>query len=160
MAAGRFTSRVFVAGEAIHAALAAATFPAHPTGFTPQVFFADEHPDDAIESIIVALDPDATSTEWRRMSPAGRDESLRFLVTIRTMIPAVETSAEVWDRLEELTAVVEGIVFDTATESVIPLGFDGEVDVPRVASVAPSVSPGPQGWIGGCVVAIECLSQI
>lgn len=161
MTAGRYTSRVFVVGETIKAALESAQIPDHPvTGDCPQVEFSDEEPDEGNESIAIALNTDATQTEWRRLSPPGRDEDIAFDVIARSFVPCGFTSAEVWDRLEDLSAAIESIVYDTTTESVVGLGFDGEVDVARVAAVRPSVFPTNQGWMGAVVVSFACRAQI
>lgn len=161
MSAGRYTSRVFVAGEAIKTKLDAVTFTAHPvTGDRPVVEFSDEDPSDANETISVALNVEQTSADWRRISPPGRDEVITFDVVIRSLVPAGYTSAQVWNRLETLSGEVEGIVYDTSTEEIVGLGFTGEVVVGRVTGVRPYVVPTPDGWMGACVVTFQCQAQI
>jgi hypothetical protein len=159
--AARYPSRVFVAGEAIKAALDAVSFAAHPTtGDTPAVEFSDEFPDDGNECIVVGLNADPTRAEWQRMSPAGKDETLFFDVTFRTVVPGVETTAAVWDRLEAIAGQIEGIAYEhDASPRVLTLGFDGE-HWTSVVAVTPHVWPTNQGWQGAVVTTFEIQASI
>ena len=162
MAAGRYTSRVFVVGRALKAALTAATFPPHPvTGKTPAVEFSDEDPSLGAETISVALNEDLSAfSTWARLSPPGRDETITFDVVFRTVVPNAKTSADIWDRLEAVSAVIEGVVYDTALEAVIPFAYSGEVQAGAVSSVVPNVFPGPEGWLGQLAVSFTFLAEI
>lgn len=161
MSAGRYTSRVFLVGKALRDALAAVTFPPHPTtGKSPAVEFSDVDPSMGAESICVALNVDQTTMDWRRLSPPGRDETITFDVVARSLVPNVKTSAAVWDRLEEISGVLESVVYDTATESVIQLPVPGLILAGLVGSVRPSVWPSSDGWQGAVVVSYSFTACI
>lgn len=161
MAAGRYTSRIFQAGRLLHARLHAAQFPAHPvTNAKPSVEFSEERPGECAEAVVLSLTPDESSIEWRRLGPGGSDELIAFDVTIYAETPNVKTSAAVWDRLEQLADVVQEVLFDTTTERVVPLGFDGELDVGRAVGVRPAVVPTGDGWIGRTVITIALRAAI
>lgn len=156
----RYSSRVFAVGSALHAALAAKTWPLNPgLDERPKVMFSDEDPD-VPESICVALNADATSSEWRRLSPPGRDETITFDVTCRSFVPSVDTSTAVWMRLAALADVAESVVFDTAAQKVVPLGVDGEALLGLSTGTRPVVFPSGGGWLGLVVVSFRFQAQI
>lgn len=164
MTVTRYTSRVFAAGRALYDQLAAAPWTEHPTtGLKPPVEFSDENPLSDGESVCVALnfaERGDNVIEWRRMSPPGRDEELHLFVVIRSLVPSVDTSLAVWDRLEELAAIAQGVTFDTSTNRVVELGFDGELAAGLVVSVVPSVFPTGSGWAGFAVIEYRLLASI
>jgi hypothetical protein len=159
MAAGRYTSRVFVAGEALHTALEALTIPAFQ-GRTPEVRFGDVDPDYGAEAIVISVNLDRQQIEWARLAPAGRDEVLAFDVVHRIMNPNVKTPDAVWQRLEEVAELVQSVLYDTATETTQLLDFTGEVNMHRIDGVVPEIGPGPQGWIGACTTSMLLRARI
>lgn len=167
MAAGRYVSRVFDAGEALYDALVAASWPAHPaTGRTPTVEFADEDPDYGEEKVVLVANPDEAVTEWARASPAGRDESMVFQAVIRSFVvekaagSPPSTQLPKWQRLAALSAVAEGVVYNTSTERVVPLGFTGEVPIGRVAGVQPEIINTKHGAVGIVTVTYALRADI
>jgi hypothetical protein len=160
--ATRYTSRVGARGNALYAALQAATFPVHPTtAERPVVQFADVDPEMGAETISIVLDVEETSTVWRRMSPPGRDETIVFNVLIRCHTPLEDDTSAVWDRVTALSDVVQSIVYDTTTNRVVPLTDDeSEVVGGRVRAVGQRVDPGPDGWTGVGTVSFEFLARI
>ncbi len=161
----RFTSRVFVAGRAILDALTTqASIPPHPiTGLAVPIGFGDEHPDAGAERIgIVIGQPDnpTGANEWARLGPAGRDETMRFLIVFRSMVPNMVDTLAVWSRLEEVTGACEDVLFDRVARTPIELGYEGEVPVHRSSGVMPIVFPSPQGPMGSSVITVELLATI
>lgn len=157
----RYASRVFVAAEAWKAKLDAATFPPHPvTGLVPSIEFGDEDPSSNAEKICVLVNPDDAVAEWARISPAGRDEIIILQAVIRSYVDSVETSADAWDRIEALTAVVEGTAYNTTTQRVVELGYDGEVAAGLIFGVQPYVWSAGTSWFGSCVVSLRSQASI
>lgn len=155
----RYPSRVFAFGTALHAALETKTFPTHPgLDDPPSVQFSHENPNDPVV-ICVALNADETTSEWRRLSPAGRDETITFDVVAYVNVPG-ETSAEVWAYLEELAEVIESVVYDFDANQVIPLGVDGETLAGLTTGARPFVTPTKEGWIGAVAVPFRFLACI
>ena len=153
----RYTSRVFVAAEAIHTGLDAATFAVHPkSGKSPVVDFGDLDPEAGAERIGVVLNPDIpTEVEWARFGPAGRDELLVFDVVIRSFTPGIQNAADLWNRLQSLADVVQGVFYDLTAQAPKALSFDGEVQTTLVTGVRPQIAPTNDGWIGACVVTVR-----
>lgn len=161
MAAGRYTSRVFASGRQLHARLLTAQFPKHHvTNKKPSVEFGNEKPGETAESVVLDLTPDESVITWRRLSPAGADETILWDVIVYAETPAVKTALEVWARLEQLADVVQEVLFDTTNERVVPLGFDGELDVGRAIGVRPFVFPTETGWCGRCVITLALRAAI
>jgi hypothetical protein len=157
----RYTSRVFDVGTALYEALRSKQFPAHPvTAGSVTVEFSDENPSEGNETIAVALNVDGTSMEWRRLSPPGRDETIAFDVVFRTVVPNVKTSATVWERLAAVSAVIESVTYNTTTNTVVPLGVDGEVLAGLIVGVRPSVWPTSEGWGGSLTVSFQFTAQV
>lgn len=159
MPAGRYTSRVFVIGEALRTALAAKTFSAFQ-GRTPVPTMGAVDPDQDREQIGVNLNPDETIAEWVNLSPAGRDEAVVFDVVHWLGNPNIKSPDDVWQRLEAVAEVIQSVTYDTVTETVTALGYSGEIREGRVRSVRPEVGPRDGGWIGRCTVTFEFRSRI
>lgn len=159
MAAGRYTSRVFVVGSALLADLQALTIPAFQTR-VPPVRFGDTDPDKGNEIIGVIVSPDPPQAEWARMSPAGRDETLVFDVVHRMLNPNVKTPADVWARMAAVADLIQSVTYNTVTERLVALGFNGEVHAGKVVSVTPQVGPIEGGWGGVCTIRFEFLASI
>lgn len=156
----RYTSRVFEFGTALHTALDAATWPAHPvTAILPTVGFGETFEISGGETVALALNPERSLIEWKRVSPPGRDESVGFDVVVRSNV-TLATSAEVWARLEALADVVQSTVFNTVSQTVNPLGVDGEVLYGLAGQVLPDVWPVANGHAGATVVSFTFLAQI
>jgi hypothetical protein len=160
--AERFTSRVGQRGLDLYNALAASTYPPHPTtGFRPQVTFADLDPDEGFERICVVLDVDATSIEWVRTGPAGRDETIVFNVLVKTRVPLEDDTAAVWGRLTQLVDVVQAVAYDTTSNQVVAIGTDNaHVLGARVSAVAQRIDPDPEGWLGVATVTFTFKERI
>lgn len=159
MAAGRYTSRVFVIGEALKTALVAKTFTAFQ-GRTPVPTMGAVDPDQDREQIGVNLNPNETLNEWVNIGPAGRDETVVFDVVHWLGNPNIKTPDDVWQRLEAVADVIQSVTYNTVTETVTALGYSGEIRAGRVRSVRPAVGPGPSGYVGHCIVTFEFLSRI
>jgi hypothetical protein len=159
MPAGRYTSRVFVIGEALRTALAAKTYPAFQ-GRVPVVTMGAVDPDQDREQIGVNLNPDDSLNEWVNLGPAGRDEAVVFDVVHLLMNPNIKTPDEVWQRLEAVADIIQSVTYDTVTETVTALGYSGEIREGRARSVRPQVGPGEHGYVGSCVVSFEFRSRI
>lgn len=159
MAVGRYTSRVFVIGEALKTALAAKTFAAFQ-GRTPAPTMGAVDPGQEREQIGVNLNPDETLNEWVNMGPAGRDETVVFDVVHLLMCPNIKTPDEVWQRLEAVAEIVQSVTYNTVAETVTALGFTGEIRDGRARSVRPEVGPTSTGYVGRCVVSFEFRARI
>lgn len=159
MAAGRYTSRVFVIGEALKTALAGKTFSAFQDR-TPVPTMGAVDPDQDREQIGVNLNPDETLTEWVNMGPAGRDETIVFDVVHWLGNPNIKTPDAVWQRLEAVAEIIQSVTYNTVTETVTALGYSGEIREGRVRSVRPQVGPAEHGFIGSCVVSFEFRARI
>ncbi len=157
--AGRYTSRVFVAGEALMAALLALSFPAFQGKFPP-VRFGDSDPDLGNEVVGVSLDLDRQQIQWARVGPAGRDETLFFNVVHRLVAPNIKDPDSVWQRLEEVADLIQSVMYDTDAETVSLLDYAGEIKMGMVGAVVPQVAPGPDGWIGVCTITFELRTRI
>lgn len=161
MSAGRYTSRVFVAMEAIYAKLDALTFAAHPvTGDVPVVQFGDEDPGGANEYISVSLNVDQSSIQWRRLSPPGADEQMFVEVIFRSLVPCGYTSAELFNRLQAISDQIQGAFYDHTTETITDLGYTGEVGATLVTAVQPDCFPTTEGWFGSVRHVIDTSAQI
>lgn len=161
MSTGRYPSRVFAVGLELHAALSEIAWPVHlKTNRAPSVDFSVENPDADGESITLALNTDETSADWRRLSPAGRDEFITYDVVIRSYVPGVTTSKAVWLRLAELAELVESTVYDATAETMTPLNVDG-VYAGLTTGVRPSVFPSGDGsWLGAAEVSFRFQASI
>ena len=159
MPAGRYTSRVFVIGEALRTALAAKSFPAFQ-GRSPVPTMGAVDPDQDREQIGVNLNPDETFSEWVNLGPAGRDETVVFDVVHLLMNPNIKSPDDVWQRLEEVADTVQSVTYDTVAETVTALGYDGEIRDGRARSVHPEVGPMNGGYVGRCVVSFEFRARI
>lgn len=161
MAAGRYTSRVFVAQEAWLTKLTAAAYPPHPTtGKTPTVEFGDQDPNKGAEKICLQTNPDDSVAVWARQSPAGRDEIIVLQATIKSYVDNVPTAVAAMARLKALTAVVEATAYDTTNERTVTLGYPGEVNLGLIIGVQPSVWATAGTWHGSCVVTLRSQASI
>jgi hypothetical protein len=160
--ATRYTSRVGARGNALYAALQAATFPVHPTtAERPVVQFADIPPTMNAETISIVQDAEQSSIEWKRSGPAGRDETIVFDVVIRCMTPLEADELDVWDRVTELSDVVQSIVYDTTTNRVVALTDDeSEVYGGHVSANGQRVERWPDGWVGIGIVRFTFNARI
>lgn len=159
MAAGRHTSRVFQVGEKLKAKLDTISFSSFQ-GRIPEPTMGAVDPDQDREQIGVVLTPQETVAEWVNMSPAGRDEIIGFDVVHLVMNPNIKTPDDVWQRMEEIAGLIQSAVYNTTTEAVVTLGFDGEIPTGRVRSVRPEVGPSGGGFVGRCVVSFEFRARI
>lgn len=159
MAAGRYTSRVFVALFAVEDALSALSLPANK-GKSPPVVFSDEAPEKANEYVTIRLNQPQSSIQWRRLSPPGADERIVVEVVARSFVPGVKKSRDVLLRLQEMSDAIQEAFYNHTTESIENLGFDGEVGNTLVTSVVPDVWPGEEGWVGEVVHTVDISAQI
>lgn len=156
------TSRQFAAVRALRARLGEQAFPPHHVTGEPvaiPVGFTAELPDVGSERIGIVLNPDETVTEWKRVSPAGRDEQFTAEVWVTTNLPGQDDVA-VFDRLEQLSDVVQLCVYDPVTQAVLPLGFDGEVQTARVGSHRFVIVGSGDGFVGQVVVGFQFTTRI
>jgi hypothetical protein len=124
-----------------------------PVGYT------DVLPDVGSERIGIVLNPDETRTEWTRLNPPGRDEEFVVEVWISTVLPGQDDVAA-FDRLEQLSDVVQLCVYDRHTQQVRKLGFDGEVEVARVGAHRFAIFPSGDGFGGQAAVAFHFTTRI
>lgn len=161
MSAGRYTSRVFVAMEAIYAKLDALSFTAHPvTGDVPVVQFGDEDPGGPNEYISVSLNVDQSSIQWRRLSPPGADEQMFVEVIFRSFVPCGYTSAQLFNRLQAISDEIQEAFYDHTAETITDLGYTGEVGKTLVTAVQPQPFPTAEGWMGSVRHVIDTSAQI
>ena len=156
------TSRQFAAIRALRARLGEQAFPAHhvtgdpvrlPVGFTAVL------PDVGAERIGITLNLDETSTEWMRVGPAGRDEEFAVDVWISTNLPGQDDVA-VFDRLEQLSEVVQLCTYDEITQRVRKLDYPGEVESARVGAHRFVIVGSGDGFAGQAVVSFQFTGRI
>lgn len=163
MPVARYTSRVFVALEAVFTKIDAATFTANPNSNTAVIkTIGASDPEFGADKICVRLNLDSPSNiEWRRLSPPGADEEIFIDIVVQSFVPATATPADMLNRLETMTDEVMAVFFNTSTNAVVPLGYAGEEGTGRVVSVVPEVAPvKDHGWIGQCVITYRTRAQI
>lgn len=156
----RYHSRTYAALRTVADELDAATFPLLQ-GAAPKVVYGDPFgvTDGAREHIGVRISIDDDSMSWERLGPAGRDEMFTVEVLISTMVPG-RTGRQVVDRLEELSRVVEGLLYDVTSKQSTPLALPGVTNLSMVANVAPDVQATDEGFVGVSVVRLMIRSRI
>lgn len=157
-------SAVFDVLDAIRGAVVEADWPTHgDTLAKPDVGYAFDESGDMADETVQVIDrvEDDASIEWARFSPGGRDE--RFLVDIfvRTAVFGQHRD-RCWDRLRELSEVVQGVFYNPTTGDMEPPGdVTGWVPgVGGIARVTPRMWHDLEGWVGQCVVTVAVLVRI
>ncbi len=156
----RYHSRTYAALRAIATALEGETFPLLQ-GIAPRVIYGDPFgvQDGTREMIGVRIQVDDSAISWERMGPAGRDEMFTVQVVVMTMVPG-RTGAQVVDRLEELSAVVEGVLYDISAKQSQALDLPGVTNLSMVSQVAPDVQYGEEGFVGMSTISMMIRSRI
>jgi hypothetical protein len=162
--AGRRHSAVFDVLDAIRDAIVDADWPTHgDTLGTPDVGYAfDESPDALAAERVQVIDrvEDDAVIEWARLSPAGRDERFMIDVYITTAVPG-QTREGCWDRLRELSEVVQGTLYSPTTGALDPPGsVVGWLPIGGVARVTPSMWHDLEGWVAQCIVSVAVATRI
>lgn len=160
MSNDRYHSRTYAALRAIATSLEAQTYP-QLQGITPRVIYGDPFgvQDGTREMIGVRIQVDDSAISWERMGPAGRDETFTVQVVIMTMVPG-RSGAQVVDRLEELSVVVEGVLYDISTKESTALDLPGVTNLSMVSQVAPDVQFGEEGFVGMSTISMMIRSRI
>lgn len=160
MSETRYHSRTYAGMKTVAQALEAASFPLLQ-GITPKVIYGDPFgvQDGTREMIGVRITINDDAISWERLGPAGRDEQFTVEVIIATMVPG-RTGGQVVDRLEELSQVVEGLLYDVVAQESTPLALPGITNLSMVASVAPDVQATDEGYVGMSTVRLMIRSRI
>jgi hypothetical protein len=160
MSERRFHSRTYAALKTVAQALEAQTFP-QLQGISPKVIYGDPFgvQDGTRELIGVRITINDDAISWERLGPAGRDEQFTVEVVVATMVPG-RTGSQVVDRLEELSKVVEGLLYDVTSQQSTPLALPGITNLSMVASVQPDVQAGDEGYVGMSTIRLMIRSRI
>jgi hypothetical protein len=154
----RRSSTVFDVVLAMVADVEAANIPLG-IGGAPQVTSSDLSTSEAREAIAVVPNVEDTSAQWQRMGPAGRDETYRIDIQIRTTTPgALERNCIV--RLRDMTAAVEAIWHNNSTRKFVPPDVPGVQLLGGVVGTTFQVLPTNEGWVGQSVVRFEITARI
>lgn len=161
MSNSRYHSRTFAVLAAVHAELEAQAWPTNAEGGTPVIVFGDTFGvfESSREAVGVSLSVDDGLIEWARMGPAGRDETFTVDVVARTSLPG-RTGTQCLSRLEDLSEVVEDVLFDTTNRVPRVLSVDGIVNLTRVGRVAPQVIGTDEGYVGIVTVSMSVQARI
>lgn len=160
MTSARYTSRVYAALKTVASELETLVFPALH-GVVPKVVYGDPIgvQDGSRELIGVRMAPLGDVISWESMGPARRTEDFTIEVIIYTQVPG-RSGGQVVDRLAELSAVVEGLLFDVTTKESTPINVNGVNNLSLVASVEPQVQATEEGYVGLSTISLLIRSRI
>jgi hypothetical protein len=161
MTTTRYTSRVFVAIEALDEVLQGVNWPGATShgGPAPEVYLGDMPPHEPREAVIIAGRVDEDGSDWATLGRPARDERITLLVRIIVAVPGL-TGRQVLARLRELADALQEELRDTTTGQPLPLGYSGEVATLGVTRVDPVVIPEAEGWTGRCDLFIATQARI
>lgn len=149
-------SAVFGVGRAVYDSLDRIVWPVNPvTGRAPVVTFGDVGAEFDDERIVVGVNPEETVSEWVLMSPPQRNEIVVLDVAAVSVVPAPQTSLDLWNRLAEMSGLIESVVYDEAANSMVPLDLDGEILLGKVRAVRPYLAAGSDGFVGSVTTSFE-----
>jgi hypothetical protein len=155
----RYHSRTYAALRAVAGELSNLTFPPL-NGVVPKVIFGDPWgAQDRREQIGVKMRVQDSDITWERMGPAGRDEMFTIDVVIMTSLPG-RNGDQVLDRLEELSQLVEGVLYDVTSKESTPLDLPGVTNLSMVSSVSPNIGQADEGFVGESTISLMIRSRI
>ena len=154
------TTQVFPAMARLYDLLSAeTTFPPHDSGDTPLVVFGGLVNEASRELIVIlGAPPDTPEIDFADLGVVGHDEVFVIRIAVATMVPG-QFGTDVMARLGELTATIETALRDQTTGRPVGINISA-ILWHRIGRIMPSLSLGPEGVEGQCLIDIVFRSRI